>query len=333
MPGAAGPWHPPASQSRAGPAQWGMIARLMFLFVLLAAIPVRADPIAAGPLQGTLLTAGPDAPAVLIIPGSGPTDRDGNNALGIRAAPYRLLAEGLAAQGIATVRIDKRGMFASKAAATDADAVTIADYAADTHAWIAVMRDRLGLACVWLAGHSEGGLIALVAAQRPDGICGLILIAAAGRKLGTVLRDQLRANPANAPLLDQAMAAIDSLEAGRRVDAAGMHRALLGLFRPSVQGFMISAMSYDPAALLRGWHGPALIVQGENDLQVGVADARALAAADPHATLVLLPGVNHVLKEVAAGDPAANRAAYADPDLPLAPGIVPAIAAMVKVPR
>lgn len=333
MPGAAGPWHPVASQSRAGPAQWGMIARLMFLFVLLAAIPVRADPIAAGRLQGTLQTAGPDAPAVLIIPGSGPTDRDGNNPLGIRAAPYRLLAEGLAAQGIATVRIDKRGMFASKDAAADADAVTIADYAADTHAWIAVMRDRLGLACIWLAGHSEGGLIALVAAERPDGICGLILIAAAGRKLGTVLRGQLRANPANAPLLDQAMAAIDSLEAGRRVDIAGMHRALLGLFRPSVQGFMISAMSYDPAALLRGWHGPALIVQGENDLQVGVADARALAAADPDATLVLLPRVNHVLKEVASTDPADNRAAYADPDLPLAPGIVPAIAAMVRAPR
>ncbi|MGQ3031295.1 MAG: alpha/beta hydrolase, partial [Ferrovibrionaceae bacterium] len=91
--------------------------------------------------------------------------------------------------------------------------------------------------------------------------------------------------------------------------------------------------AYDPAALLRGWAGPALIVQGERDLQVGPADARALAAADPRARLVLLPGVNHVLKAVATDDAAANLAAYADPDLPLAPGVVAAIAGFVRAGR
>jgi pimeloyl-ACP methyl ester carboxylesterase len=313
-----------------------MIARLLFLLVFLAG-PAFAEPIEApgpaGPLRGTLLAAAAGAPAVLIIPGSGPTDRDGNNPLGVKAATYRLLAEGLAAEGVATVRTDKRGLFGSKGAVADADAVDIADYAADTHGWVTVMRSRLGVACVWLLGHSEGGLIALVAARQPEGICGLVLAATAGRPLAAVLRDQLRANPANAPLLDQALAAVDALEAGRRVDTAGLHPALLGLFRPSVQGFMISVMSCDPATLLRGWQGPALILQGESDLQVGVADARLLAAADPRARLVLLPRVNHVLKVVASDDVAANRAAYADPGLPLAPGIVAAIAGFVKAPR
>ncbi|MFX8824841.1 hypothetical protein ABTM64_20000, partial [Acinetobacter baumannii] len=92
--------------------------------------------------------------------------------------------------------------------------------AADTLGWAALLRGRLGLDCVWLLGHSEGGLIALVAARQPAGLCGLVLVATAGRPLGAVLRAQLRANPANAPMLDAAMPAIEALEAGRRVDTA-----------------------------------------------------------------------------------------------------------------
>jgi hypothetical protein len=102
-------------------------------FVSLAAVPVTfsetvleaAGP--KGPLKGTLLTPNSKPTAVvLIIPGSGPTDRDGNNPLGVNASPYRLLAEGLAAKGFATLRIDKRGMFASAMAVEDGNAVAMA---------------------------------------------------------------------------------------------------------------------------------------------------------------------------------------------------------------
>ena len=85
-----------------------------------------------GDLAGTLVAPAEGQPLVLIIPGSGPTDRDGNSPLGVTAAPYRLLADALAERGIGTLRIDKRGMFASKAAVADANAVTIADYVTDT---------------------------------------------------------------------------------------------------------------------------------------------------------------------------------------------------------
>src|SRR5688500_9408303 len=112
-----------------------------------------------GPLAGTFRPAGAGAPVVLIVPGSGPTDRDGNNPLGGKAAPYRMLAEELSSRGVATLRIDKRGLFASKAAVADANAVTIADYAADVHAWAAKARALTGAKCAWVAGHSEGGLV------------------------------------------------------------------------------------------------------------------------------------------------------------------------------
>jgi pimeloyl-ACP methyl ester carboxylesterase len=268
---------------------------------------------------------------VLIIPGSGPTDRDGNNPLGVRAASYRLLAEGLAARGIGSVRIDKRGMFGSRTAVADANAVTVADYASDVRAWVKAIRAATGAPCVWLLGHSEGGLVALAAAsEASEGVCGLILVAAPGRKVGAALREQLRANPANAPLLDQALAAIDRLEAGQRVDAAALHPALMSLFAPPVQGFLISLLAQDPASLLARYPGPALVVHGRRDIQAAVADAERLAAARPGVKLVMLDEVNHVLKRVATDDRAANAAAYSNPDLPLAPEVVEAVAGFVS---
>jgi len=268
----------------------------------------------------------------LIIPGSGPTDRDGNNPLGVRAATYRLLAEGLAAEGIASVRIDKRGMFASAAAIPDANAVTIADYVADTQAWVGVIRARTGASCVWLLGHSEGGLVALAAAQQVEGLCGLVLIAAPGRPLGEVLKAQLRANPANAPLLAAADSAIDQLAAGQRVDPASLHPALQALFKPALQGYFISLMALDPAELAARAQLPILIVQGGKDLQVSLSDAERLKAANPSATLTILPDASHVLKDVAGDSPADNMATYTAPDLPLASGIIAAIAGFMQQP-
>lgn len=280
----------------------------------------------SGALQGTLAApeGGPKAPVAIIIPGSGPTDRDGNNPLGVTAGMYRLLAEALAAKGVSTIRIDKRGMFGSSAAAADADNVRMTDYAADVRAWGQEAQKRTSARCAWLIGHSEGSLVALITAQQPEAICGLILVAGAGRKMGDILREQLKANPANAPLLAQALAALTEFEAGRQVDVSGMHPALAALFRPSVQGFLIDQMSYDPAALLARYAGPVLVLQGTTDLQVSMQDAQRLAGARPGVTMVALEGVNHVLK-IAPADPAANFGTYGNSALPIAPSLVEAI--------
>ncbi|WP_066800330.1 alpha/beta hydrolase [Sphingomonas soli] len=286
-----------------------------------------------GPLAGTLLDPGAPAPAILILPGSGPTDRDGNNPLGVAAASYRLLAEGLAERGIATLRIDKRGSFGSKAAATDPNAVTISDYANDARAWVDMLRKRSGRACVWLLGHSEGGLVAMTTAHLSEGICGVILVASPGRPLAGVMREQLRANPANAPILDAALSAIDSLEAGRRVDSGTLPGPLKALFAPQVQGFIIDLFSHRPAELAASLKVPLLVVQGDRDIQVAVEDAKMLADAAKGSTLAVLPNVNHVLKAVASEERAANLATYVDPSLPLAPGVVETIAGFVTAPR
>lgn len=288
-----------------------------------------------GPLAGTLtLPAGdvaiPDeTPVVLIVPGSGPTDRNGNSPLGISAAPYALLAAALAERGIPSLRIDKRGMFGSAGAVADVNDVTIADYGDDLLVWSQTLRERLptrtGARCVVPLGHSEGGLVALAALNRLPDTCGLILASAPGRPLADVMRQQLRDNPANAPLLDEAEAALASLERGERVETTAFHPALQQLFSPKVQGFLIDAFAYDPAALMAKTRGPILVLQGLRDLQVSEADAQRLAGAAPDVSLSLIPDVNHVLKVVSSDDTASNLATYADPDLPIALEVVEAI--------
>ena len=305
---------------------------LLGLFALCVAQPLAAAerpveiPGPLAPLRGLLSPSPAKPPRVaVIIPGSGPTDRDGNNPLGVKAATYRLLAEGLVAEGIATIRYDKRGMFASRGAIADADAVTLAEYGRDAHEWASLAARETGAPCVWLIGHSEGGLVALIAAENKKDICGLILIAAPGRRAADVLRDQLRANPANAPILPQALAAIEALEAGRRFDTTGMPAVLDPLFRPSVQGFLIDLFARDPAALAAAYEGPLLIISGGRDLQVGRIDGDLLAKGNKHAKQLVIPNMNHVGKPVGSDSPTANLATYGDPNLPLAADLVKSI--------
>jgi len=284
------------------------------------------------PLHGTLINAGKGSPVVLIVPGSGPTDRDGNNPYGVKAASYRMLAEALAAKSISSVRIDKRGMFASKGAIPDANKVSVAGYVDDIRAWIGSARTATGAKCVWLLGHSEGGLMVLAAADAP-GVCGVITVSAAGRPFDVLISEQLHANPANAVIFDQADAALAKLKAGEHVDVTGMHPGLMGLFNPAVQDYLIDLIAHDPAALAAKVKVPMLIVQGLADVQVSEVDARALAAAQPKAKLVLLPGVNHVLKQIGNAPRAANLASYGNADLPIDPGVVGAVADFVTRKR
>lgn len=301
----------------------------LILAAALTSAPVATEvtlPAQPAPLHGTLLMPENASAVAVILPGSGPTDRDGNSPLGVSASTYRLLAEGLADQGVATLRIDKRGLGASAAAGPAEADLRFDAYAADARAWAALAADRAGQPCAWLIGHSEGALVALKAVDgEDDKVCGLILLSGAGRPAGVVIREQLAALPE--PLKAEALAVLTELEAGRTV--ADPPAALAALFRPSVQPYLISWLPLDPAALIAVYDGPVFIGQGTADLQIGVADAQALAAADPKATLKPWDGVNHVLK-TAPADRAGNLATYADPALPLAPGVAQDVAAFIK---
>ena len=318
---------------------------ILAAMALVAALPSRvlADPTESeveapgpqGPLKGLMVRVDkPDAPLVLIIPGSGPVDRDGNIPYALSTDTYKLLAHALAAHGIASVRIDKRGMNSSAAAIPNPNDVTIADYASDVHTWASAILKQTGGKCIWVLGHSEGGLVAMAAAKdNPRDICGLLLVAAPGRPFSELIKDQMRSNPSNAPILDQALHDIDELAAGRRVDMSNAPPQLAPIFPAAVQGFLIDLFSYDPPKLLAAFKGRVLILQGEHDIEVSVNDAHRLAAADSNAKLVLLPNVNHVLKTVTSDDPKENLKPYFNPGLPIDPSVTQAITDFITTPK
>ena len=288
------------------------------------AVHVPADP---APLAGTLLL--PDGPgphpALLLLPGSGPVDRDGNLP-GLACNSLRLLAEGLAAHGVATLRADKRGVGASRAAAPDEAALLLDTYVDDAVRWMAALRADPAIARAGLLGHGEGALVATLAAQRGVADC-LVLLAGAGAPAGPVILRQLSEGRTPPPLIGAARGIIARLMRGEAV--ADVPEDLAGLFRPAVQPYLVSWMLRDPAAELARVRCPVLVVQGTADLQTEVTDARLLAAARPGAALLLVPGMNHVLKAPPA-DRATNLASYADPVMPLSEGLAARVAAFVS---
>jgi len=283
------------------------------------------------PLSGTLLT--PDGarpgPAVLLIAGSGQTDRDGNSSVAsVRPANLKLLAEGLAAHGVASLRYDKRGFGGSRAAMVAERDLRFTTYVDDAASWARFLQNQPGVTCVILAGHSEGALIAPLAARQVK-TCGVISIDGMGRPLGVVLRGQLAAAGLPPDQLAEADHIISELEQGREVPDRPPTDPLS---RPSIQPYLISQLTIDPVAALKAAPAPVLIIQGETDIQVSVDDAHLLAAGRPDASLVIIPGMNHVLK-LAPVDRAANIATYADPTRPLAPGVMEAVDAFVDRAR
>ncbi len=278
--------------------------------------------IQSGQLGGTYVNAGENKPVVIIVPGSGPTDKDGNNG-GMTSNSLKFLAHDLAERGISSVRVDKRGLYSSSGAG-NADEVSVEIYAQDYRNWVKAVTTETGRNCAYLLGHSEGGLMVSVAAAGQDNVCGVITVASPGFPLSDVLRKQLSDNPANAPILEDALKAIDQLESGQKVDVSAMHPALLQLFAPTVQGYLISLFQVDPGEALAKTDVPNLVIQGSHDIQVSVEDARRLSKMSG-AELVILDGISHVLK-TAPSDRMANIASYNSPDTPIDPGIVSGIA-------
>jgi len=274
-------------------------------------------------IYGTALTPTHPRAAALIIAGSGPTDRNGNNPQGVGARPYELLSEALAKYGIATLRYDKRGIAESRGAAKREEELRFETGVEDARTFAALLKIETRLPCVWLLGHSEGALVAQVAARDNKDVCGLVLMSGTGRPAAEILREQLTGPTVPEALRGPALAAVAELEAGRPVAAPPPE--LANLFRPSVQPYLMSWFRYDPAKLLIAERRPVLIVQGTTDLQTTLADSKRLHDAKPNAKLLLVPGMNHVLKQAPA-DRAANFATYAEPERPLAPGLVEKVA-------
>jgi pimeloyl-ACP methyl ester carboxylesterase len=276
--------------------------------------PITLDT-GSGELFGSLLLPKSDTPVpvVLIISGSGPTDRDGNNTDGGRNDSLKRLAWVLAKHNIASVRYDKRGVAASLAATPDERNLSVEAYVADAEAWGKKLKNDPRFSQLILLGHSEGALIATLAAPSVDA-AGVISLSGSARPVDQVLRQQL-SHQLPPALMQRSNELLDSLKAGHTDD--NVPPPLQAIFRPSVQPYLISLFRQDPAAAFARLKMPALIIQGSNDIQVGVGDARLLKAAKPDAELALIEGMNHVLR-IVPNDVKRQLASYKDPQLPLA---------------
>jgi pimeloyl-ACP methyl ester carboxylesterase len=330
--------------------QMRLLAPLAVCVVLLSntgtarvttASPAAEDPIqlttSTGTIRGRLLTpsrAG-KVPVALIIAGSGPTDRDGNSPLlpGKNDA-YKMLAEALGADGIASVRYDKRGIGESRPAGPPSEASLQFDtYVADAAAWVTQLAADERFSRVIVVGHSEGSLIGMLAARKTSAAA-FVSIAGAARRASDILRDQLRQQLTGMPvLLDATETVIKSLEAGTVVDPLPLPipavPPLASLFRPSVQPYLISWIKYLPSNELKDLTIPVLILQGTTDLQVTVDEAKALKAAKRDAELRIIDGMNHVMK-AAPADPILNVATYSNPDLKIVQDVPKAIVELAR---
>jgi pimeloyl-ACP methyl ester carboxylesterase len=282
----------------------------------------------AGQLAGTIETPQtPSRAAALILPGSGPTDRNGNNPLGLFAASYQMLAEDLALEGITTLRFDKRGIGASQG---DPNDVTLSEYAEDATLWIAELLRRTEQDCVWLLGHSEGAIIATMLAEREE-VCGIALLAAPGRNVGDLFREQVASQPLIAPSAEAFDIALEEFAAGGTPDLSGLHPGLHSLFAPQTARYMRDLIAANPGDLLAATTAPVLIIHGDGDVQAPPSEAAPLVAARLDAEAHVLSGMTHVLKRAIPRSEApsneaftqASLATYADPNAPLHEGLVP----------
>lgn len=270
-------------------------------------------------LYGTLLLTKNKNYLVIFHSGSGPTDRDGNNEYGGNNNSIKKLADSLAKYQIPSFRYDKRGIGKSKDALISEDNLTIQDYVKDLLMWIKFFSNKqYGFKNFILIGHSEGALISTLAAQKSEAVKKIILLAGAGYRADTIIKRQM------SNLQDDAkkiiFSIIDTLAKGKKVE--NIPPILSSLFRESVQNYMISWLPIDPAIELSKLKIPALIIQGENDIQVSVKDAERLKEYKKDAILKIIPQMNHILVD-ASKDKKENIKTYSNPDLSLSKELIP----------
>ncbi len=311
-----------------------MMRNILFVFLVLWFFPQGAKiPLGetvtlhtpTGDLQGTLLVppSKGKVPVALIIAGSGPTDRNGNNPR-MKNNSLKLLAEALYRNGIATLRYDKRGVGASKQAGLSEEKLRFGMYINDAEGWVNLLARNKMFGSIIVIGHSQGSLIGMVAAQNPA-VKKFISLEGAGEPIQVVLRRQLESQPEQVKAL--ALPILDSLQNGQKVK--NVSPLLYTLFRPSIQPYWMSWFRYDPQKEMAKLHKPVLIVQGTTDIQVSRTDAENLKKANPAARLLIVKGMNHILKNAPAGR-LENIKTYNEPGLPLKKQLVSGVVDFIK---
>lgn len=283
--------------------------------------PIRVKTL-TGSVSGSLVVpnnAPGKIPVVLIIADSGPTDRDGNNAKAdINGNTYKLLANDLGKRGIATLRYDKR-MVGESVSTIKESQLSMEDYSDDAVSLINMLNDDPRFSKIILFGHGEGSLVAMMA-NIDEPVKGFISAEGPGEQADKILTEQMKSKPKF--MADEFKAILDSLRKGKTTDK--VDPSLYYIASPAKQHFLMSLCRIVPQRGMKRIKFPVLIVQGTTDLTVPVENAEKLKKAKSDATLLVISGMNHILKPAPA-DPEQNMATYSKPDLPLKPELVPAM--------
>jgi len=276
-------------------------------------------------IDGTLYTPEDDNKnnLVILIAGSGPTDRNGNNST-MKNNSLKFLAQGLAQNGISVYSYDKRLFEIAKTPDFKEEDLTFQDFITDAFDVVNHFKKEKTYKKIIIAGHSEGSLIGMVASKEAN-TDGFISLAGAGTPIDEVLEFQINQNAPQ--FLEETKNILAALKKGDTVTE--MSPSLASLFRPSVQPYMISWIKYNPQQEIKKLKKiPVMIINGTADLQVQVSEAEALKQAKPDTEYLIIQDMNHVLKIVK--NMAENQNSYANPDLPVSPELISEISKFVK---
>jgi len=266
-------------------------------------------------IHGTLLeSAESNSVLSIIISGSGPTDRDGNN-ISLKSDYLKMLAEGLFENGICSYRYDKRGVRNSIGNIQSGNDIKFSDYINDVVSIINHFKDTKEYKQIVVIGHSEGALIGMIASRLIAD--SFISIAGAGEDYLTLIQRQLSIQPPYVKSMSDPI--IEKLKNKELVDS--VPPLLNSLFNKTVQTYLIDASSYDPKEEISKLDIPVLIVQGSNDIQIEIKDAQLLHNAAKKSRIEIIQGMNHVFRQ-APENRLLNMQTYGNPELSIDDSLV-----------
>ena len=283
---------------------------IFFVFNIysLSAVDYVINSIDNHKIHGTLINSkNPNSNLAIIISGSGPTDRDGNNT-SMKSDYLKMLAEGLQENGISTYRYDKRGVGKSVGDLKSSNEIKFSDYINDVVSIINHFKESKNFKEVVVIGHSEGALIGMIASQSIADK--FISVAGAGEDYLTLIERQLSIQPPFIKSMSEPI--IEKLKNKKLVDS--VPPLLSSLFRADAQLYLIDASSYDPVEEISKLNIPILIIQGSTDIQIEVNDALILHKAAKNSRLEIIDGMNHVFRQ-ASNNRLLNLQTYGNPEL------------------
>jgi len=304
-----------------------LIIGILFTTTAIAQDVIAQDLIISDYIEGTLLTPNTKTNSIaIIIPGSGPTDRDGNQNF-MKNNSLKFLAQDLSNSGIATFRYDKRAltMLKKRVGEKKIKQVRFDHFVTDAQKVVRYFEKRKRYDKIYIIGHSQGSLVGMLAAN--ENVAGFISIAGAGKSIDEIIVDQITLMGAT-DLVESAKKTIDIMKTGKT--DKNFNPGLANIFNLGVQPFMMNWMSYSPTEELAKLNIPILIINGTNDIQVAATEAELLKKAKKEAKLVIIENMNHILKTVISKDPQENTKTYNMPMLKNTSELTEKIIAFIK---